>query len=108
MEEEEEDKEEEEEEEEEAEEEERLADMLAKGVMHGVGISPDSFGFFLPRFRALMFLPRTDTSSSSVTPRPCGMGALGRTAEKWAATLYNQTVVVHWGQFTGRLVQGLA
>jgi hypothetical protein len=36
------------------------------------------------------------------------MGSLGWTAAKWAAMLYNQTVVVHRGQFTGRLVQGLA
>ena len=36
------------------------------------------------------------------------MGSLGWRAAKWAAILYNQTVVVHWGQFTGRLVQGLA
>ena len=36
------------------------------------------------------------------------MGSLEWRVAKWAAILYNQTVVVHWGQFTGRLVQGLA
>ena len=36
------------------------------------------------------------------------MGSLGWRAAKWAAILYNQTVVVRWGQYTGRLVQGLA
>ena len=36
------------------------------------------------------------------------MGPFGWRAAKWVAVLYNQTVVVHWGQFTGRLVQGLA
>ena len=92
----------------EEEEEEQLAEVLAKGVMEGVSISLATFCFFLLLFMALMFHLRTDASSSSVTGRPCGMGSLGWMAAKWAAMLYNQTVVVHWGQFTGRLVQGLA
>ena len=80
--------EEEEEEKEEEEEEEGLAEVLVKGVMEGVGISPATFCFFLPLFRASALRPRTDASSSSVTGRPCGMGSLGCTAAKWAAMLY--------------------
>ena len=89
--------EEEEEEEEDVEEEELLllAEVLVKGVMEGVGISPATFCLFDPLSRAPMFHPRTDASSSSVTQRPCGMGSLGWRATKWAATQYNQTVVVH-------------
>ena len=56
--------------------------------------------------RAPMFHLRTDACSSSVTRRPCEMGSLGWTAAKYATILYNQTMVVHWGQFTGRLAQG--
>ena len=51
---------------------------------------------------------RTHASCSSGTRRPCGMGALGWATSKWAASLYNQTVVAHWGPFTDPLVQGLA
>ena len=79
-----------------------------KVVMEGVGVSPATFCLFDPLLRAPTFHPRTDASSSSVTRRPGGIGSLGWRAAKWAAILYNQTVVVHWGQFTGRLVQGLA
>ena len=100
--------EEEEEEEVEEEEEEELAEVLVKGVIEGVGISPATFCFFLPLFRASMFHLRTDASSSSVTRRPCEKGSLGWTGANWAAMLYNQAVVVQRGQFTGRLVQGLA
>ena len=35
-------------------------------------------------------------------------GSIGMAPSQWAVTLYNQTVVAHWGQFTGWLVQGLA
>ena len=62
-----------EEEEGEEEEEEGLVEVLVKGVMEGVGISPATFCFFLPLFKASMLHPRTDASSSSVTRRPCGM-----------------------------------
>ena len=82
--------------------------LLVKSVMDGVGISPVTFRFFVLLFRALMFHARTDACSSSLTRGPCGMGSLGWTTAKWASTLYNQTVVVHLGQFTGRLVQGSA
>ena len=97
-----------EEEEEDEEELLLLREVLVKGVMERVGISPATFCLFDPLLRAPTFHPRTDASSSLVTRRPCGMGSLGWRAAKWAAILYNQTVVVHWGQFTGRLVQGLA
>ena len=99
-----------EEEEEEEEEEELLllVALLVKDAMEGVGMPPATFYFFVPLFRALMSHPRTDASSSLVTRRPCGMGSSGWAAAKWVATLYNQTVVVYWGQFMGRLVQGLA
>ena len=79
-----------------------------KDVMEGEGVSPATFYLFDPLLRAPTFHPRTDASSSSVTRRPGGMGSLGWRAAKWAAILYKETVVVHWGQFTGRLVQGLA
>ena len=95
-------------EDEDEEEEELVLLAVVKGVMEGVGVSPATFCLFDPLLRAPTFHPRTDASSSSVTRRPCGMGSLGWRAAKWAAILYNQTVVVHWGQFTGRLVQGLA
>ena len=95
-------------EDEDEEEEELLLLAVVKGVMEGVGVSPATFCLFGPFLRAPTFHPRTDASSSSVTRRPCGMGSLGWRAAKWAAILYNQTVVVHWGQFTGRLMQGLA
>ena len=80
--------------------------LWVNGVMEGVGMSPVTFCFFVPLFGALIFHPRTDASSSSMTQKPCGMGSLGWATAKWAAILYNQTVVVHRGQFTGRLVQG--
>ena len=83
-------------------------EVLVKGVMEGVGVSPATFCLFDPLLRAPTFHPQTDDSSSSVTRRPRGMGSLGWRAAKRAAILYNQTVVVHWGQFTGQLVQGLA
>ena len=95
-------------EEEEEDEKEPVAEVLVKGVMERVCISQATFYLFLPPFGAFMFHPRTDASSSSVTLRPCGRGSLGWTASKWAAMLYKQTVVVHWGQFTGRLVQRMA
>ena len=101
---EEEEEEEEDEEEEEEEEELLLVEVLVKDVMEGVGVSPATFCLFDPLLRAPTFHPRTDASSSSVTRRPGGMGSLGWRAAKWAAILYNQTVVVHWGQFTGRLL----
>ena len=85
-----------------------LAEVLVKGVMEGVGVPPATFCLFDPLLRAPTFHPQTDASSSSVTRRPCGMGSLGWRAAKWAAIQPNQTVVVHWGPFTGRLVQGLA
>ena len=85
-----------------------LVEVLVKGVVEGVGVSPATSYFFDTLLRAPTFHLRTDASSSSVTRRPGGMGSLGWRAAKWAAILYNQTVVVHWGQFTGRLVQGLA
>ena len=68
-----------------------------KAVMEGVGVSPATFCLFDPLLRAQTFHPRKDASSSSVTRRPGGMGSLGWRAAKWAAILYNQTVVVHWG-----------
>ena len=64
-------------------------------------MSSTTFCFSVPLFKALLFHPRTDTKAM-------WNGSLGWTAVKRAAILYNQTVVVHWGQFTGRLVQGLA
>ena len=98
-----------EEEEEEKEEEELLLVvlLLVKGVVEGVGVSA-TFCFFALSFKAPMSHLRTHASSSSGTRRPCGMGAWGWAASKCAATLYNQTVDAHWGQFTGRLVQGMA
>ena len=97
-----------EEEEEEEVEEEGFAEVLVKGVMEGVGISPAAFCFFLPLLRASMFHPWTDASSSSLTQKPCGIRSLEWTAAKWADMMYNQTVVVHGGQFSDQLVQGLA
>ena len=64
--------------------------------------------FFPQLFGALMFHLRTDAPSSLVTRRPSGMGSLGWTAAKWATMLYNQTVIVHLGHFSGRLVGELA
>ena len=44
-----------------------LAEVLVKGVMEGVGVSPATFCLFNPLSRAPTFHPRTDASSSSVT-----------------------------------------
>ena len=57
----------EEEEEEEEEELLLLVALLVKGVMDEARMSPATFCFFVPLFRALMFHPRTDASSSSLT-----------------------------------------
>ena len=85
-----------------------LAEVMVKVVMEGVGTSPATFCLFDPLFRAPMFHLRTHASSSSVTRMPCGMGSLEWRAAKWAVILYNQTMVVHCGQFAGWWVQGLA
>ena len=95
-------------EDEDEEEEELMLLAVVKGVMEGVAVSPATYFLCDPLLRAPTFHPRTDASSTSVTRRPCRTGSLGWRAAKWAAILYNQPVVVHWGQFTGRWVQGLA